>query len=180
MTGLSGSGKSTLAKGLQDRFERCKINSFILDGDVLRSGLNSDLDFTRNARRENVRRVTEISKLFSDAGIIPIVALISPYLEDRTNVRIALRDYGYMEVYIKCPIHVCERRDPKGLYKKARNGSISNFTGISDVFDPPLDPEIVLDTEHSTYIDCLNDLWYFLDCPQMDTYCSNPDNIKQP
>jgi len=159
MTGLSGSGKSTLAKGLQAKFACCETNSFILDGDVLRNGLNSDLGFSRNDRSENIRRVMEIAKLFSEAGVVPIVALISPYQENRHTVRMALKDYGYTEIYVKCPLEICESRDPKGLYKMARNRVISNFTGISDPFEPPLCPDIVIDTEYNSYVECINELW---------------------
>jgi len=165
MTGLSGSGKSTLAKGLQNKFACCEKNSFILDGDVLRTGLNNNLGFSRDDRKENIRRVMEVAKLMSDAGVIPIVALITPYNEDRTSVRRALEHYGYTEIYVKCPLETCETRDPKGLYKKARNNCISNFTGISDPFEPPSNPDLVLDTENNSFIECLNALWLFVNHP---------------
>jgi adenylylsulfate kinase len=162
MTGLSGSGKSTLAKGLQLHFSHRKIRSFILDGDVLRKGINSDLDFSRAGRRENARRVCEIAALFADAGIVPIVAVISPYKEDRNHIRIRLREYSYMEIYVKCPVNICEERDPKGLYKKARANEITNFTGISDVFEAPEDPDIVIDTELDDYARSIHKLCQFI------------------
>jgi len=162
MTGLSGAGKSTLAKALQARFTSHKMSSFILDGDALRKGLNSDLGFSPDARKENMRRVKEVCKLFVEAGISPIVALISPYREDRNILRHDLKDYGFMEVYVKCSMVECERRDPKGLYKMARGGSIANFTGVSDVYEYPLDPELELDTECQDLKACLDSLWVYL------------------
>ena len=175
MTGLSGSGKSTLAKALQTRLNSHKIPSFILDGDALRKGLNSDLDFTPYARKENMRRVKEVSKLFVEAGISPIVALISPYREDRNSLRHDLKDYGFIEVYVKCSIEACEKRDPKGLYKMARGGSITNFTGVSDTYECPLDPELVLDTECKDLIACLDNLWTYL-CLEVNSNGSITNN----
>jgi len=158
MTGLSGSGKSTLAKGLYTEFARRKMRSFILDGDILRKGINSDLDFSHAGRRENIRRVAEIAALFAEAGIIPIIAVISPYEEDRRQARVRLQQYGYLEVYVKCPVNICEGRDPKGLYKKARENKIARFTGISDVYEIPATPAVVIDTEQDDYATSLDKL----------------------
>ena len=158
MTGLSGAGKTTLAKGLKAQFDEDGIPSFILDGDILRTGINSDLDFTREGRRENVRRVGEIARILADAGVIPIVALISPYQEDRDRVRQRLQDYLFTEVYVKCSLEVCEQRDPKGLYKKARAQQIAHFTGVSDVFEPPAHPHIVIDTSVKDHTVSLQEL----------------------
>jgi adenylylsulfate kinase len=163
MTGLSGSGKTTLAQGLSAHLKSQGIASFILDGDLLRKGINKDLDFSRMGRKENVRRVSEIAALFADAGIIPIIAVIAPYQTDRQEVRTRLADYNYKEVFVKCSVGVCEQRDPKGLYKKARQQTISGFTGISDAFDLPIAPDITIDTEHFDFSTCLAELTARLD-----------------
>jgi adenylyl-sulfate kinase len=139
-------------------FARQKTRSFILDGDLLRKGINSDLDFSRAARRENLRRVSEIAGLFAEAGIIPIVAVISPFREDRQLVKSRLQKYRYLEVFVKCPLHICELRDPKGLYKKARANEIACFTGVSDVFEAPENANIVIDTETDDYAASLDKL----------------------
>lgn len=159
LTGLSGAGKSTLANGMHDLFSANHMRSIVLDGDILRTGINSDLGFSREDRRENLRRVTEIAKLFAKAGIIPIVPVISPYIEDRTATRFKLTDHNYIEVYVKCSLQTCEDRDPKGLYQKARKQLIPNFTGITDTYEPPVAPDIIIDTEHTSYSNSLQTLW---------------------
>lgn len=159
MTGLSGAGKTTLAKGLLNLYNSNDISATILDGDNLRNGINSDLGFEKKDRVENIRRVTEIAKLFSLADVIPIISLISPYLTERENVRKQFEHFHFLEVYIKCSIEKCEERDPKGLYRKVRLNQISNFTGISDIYEPPINPDIVIDTENDSYESCLMKLW---------------------
>nr|HRJ72445.1 adenylyl-sulfate kinase [Terrimicrobiaceae bacterium] len=161
-TGLSGSGKSTLAMGLDWQLHRRGISSYILDGDNLRHGLCSNLGFSAADRSENIRRAGETAKLLAEAGLVVICSLISPFRADRDNVRkICQRDgVPFAEVFINAPLEVCEARDPRGLYKKARAGEIPEFTGISSPYEPPASPEIELRTgEHSletTLSDLLN------------------------
>ncbi|MDR9374266.1 MAG: adenylyl-sulfate kinase [Schleiferiaceae bacterium] len=145
-TGLSGSGKSTLANELERRLHERGYRTFLLDGDNIRSGLNSDLDFSEASRQENIRRIAEVSKLITDAGCITLSAFISPYARDRAMVRDKLGPDNYLEVYVNCPLEVCEARDVKGLYAKARRGEISNFTGISAPFEAPENPTITVPT----------------------------------
>lgn len=146
-TGLSASGKSTIANELEHRLFQYRINTLILDGDNVRHGLSKDLGFTEKDRKENLRRVGEMAKLLVDAGILTIAAFISPYNEDRMMIRRLFHDGEFIEVFLKCDLSVCEARDPKGLYKKARAGEIKNFTGISAPYEQPENPEIVLETD---------------------------------
>ncbi len=148
LTGLPSSGKSTIAVNLQSRLFNMGYWTFILDGDNVRHGLNRDLGFSPEDRQENIRRVGEVAKLFADAGCIVITAFISPYKRDRDRVRKLLPEGDFIEVFIKAPLSVCEQRDPKGLYKKARKGEIPEFTGISAPYEPPDTPELVVDTEN--------------------------------
>ncbi|KAH1033088.1 hypothetical protein J1N35_045262 [Gossypium stocksii] len=142
ITGLSGSGKSTLACSLsRELFTRGNL-SYVLDGDNLRHGLNQDLGFKAEDRTENIRRVGEVAKLFADAGLICIASLISPYRKDRDSCRAMLPDANFIEVFMNMPLKLCEERDPKGLYKLARAGKITGFTGIDDPYEPPLNCEI--------------------------------------
>uniref|UniRef100_A0A1D1XV54 Adenylyl-sulfate kinase n=1 Tax=Anthurium amnicola TaxID=1678845 RepID=A0A1D1XV54_9ARAE len=142
ITGLSGSGKSTLACTIgRELHSRGKL-SYILDGDNLRHGLNKDLDFQAEGRTENIRRVGEVANLFSDAGLICIASLISPYRRDRESSRALLPDSSFIEIFMNIPLEVCEARDPKGLYKLTRAGKIKGFTGIDDPYEPPLNCEI--------------------------------------
>jgi len=145
-TGLSGSGKSTLANELEKYLFKKGISTYILDGDNVRSGLNSDLDFSPESRSENIRRISEVSKLFMDAGLVAISAFISPLNMDRDNARKIIGQQNFIEVFVDCPLEVCEDRDVKGLYAKARKGLIPNFTGISAPFDKPKEADIVVDT----------------------------------
>ncbi len=141
-TGLSGSGKSTLAAGVEKELNNMGIHTFILDGDVIRRGLNKDLGFSIEDRSENIRRIGEVSKLFTNAGLIVLTAFISPFKKDRETVR-ALHDKNkFIEVYVDCNLKVCADRDVKGLYKKARAGEIKEFTGISSPYEIPDSPEI--------------------------------------
>ena len=145
MTGLSGSGKSTIANALEKKLFASGVHSYILDGDNLRLGLNKDLGFTKEDRAENVRRVAEVGKLMVDAGLVVIVALVSPFKVDRDHARELFEDGEFVEVWVKTPAEVCAERDPKGLYKKAKSGSLPNLTGVGQDYEPPTDAELVLD-----------------------------------
>jgi len=146
LTGLSGSGKSTIAVEIEHALIENKHQAYILDGDNIRHGLNKNLTFSPEDRTENIRRIGEVAKLFTDANIITIAAFVSPYREDRNNVRKLLEDGAFIEVYVKCSVDVCEERDTKGLYKKARAGEVKDFTGISAPYEEPLNPEITVDS----------------------------------
>ncbi|MDO8587271.1 MAG: sulfate adenylyltransferase subunit CysN [Armatimonadota bacterium] len=146
LTGLSGSGKSTIAYALEKRLTDEGYACFILDGDNVRHGLNSDLGFSPEDRCENIRRIGETAKLFNDAGVIVITSFISPFRKDRQSAREIIGDEHFIEVFVDAPLDICEQRDPKGLYKKARAGEIAEFTGISSPYEPPEGPELVLDT----------------------------------
>jgi len=161
-TGLSGSGKSTVASMLEGELHKKGYITYLLDGDNLRYGLNSDLGFTSLDRSENIRRVSEVAKLFVDAGIITITTFISPFKNDRNNVRKLLGE-DFIEVYVDCPIEECEKRDPKGLYKKARGGSIKNFTGIDSTYEIPENPEIAIKTYEITKEQCVKDIMDYLE-----------------
>ncbi len=161
-TGLSGSGKSTLANVLDTELYQHNIHSFLLDGDNLRHGLNQNLGFSIEDRKENIRRVAEVGKLFVDAGVVILVAVISPFREDREDARKRFAVGEYIEVYVKCPLEVCEDRDPKGLYKKARNGEIKNFTGISQPYEEPENPEIIIDSGEQSIEDSLKQIKQYL------------------
>ena len=145
-TGLSGSGKSTIASLLQEKLFKMDKLCYILDGDNIRHGLNSDLGFSEDDRKENIRRITEVAKLFIDSGMIVITSFISPYREDREEARKKIGK-DFIEVFVKCSLEECEKRDPKGFYKKARAGEINDFTGISQPYESPKNPEIVLETD---------------------------------
>jgi adenylylsulfate kinase len=146
LTGLSGAGKTTLANGLQDLLNQHGYLTKVLDGDVVRVGLNKDLKFSEADRNENIRRVAEVSKLFIAEGIITINSFISPTKKMREQARLIVGD-SFIEVYVNTPIDICEMRDVKGLYVKARNGEINNFTGIGSIYEAPINPEIEILTE---------------------------------
>jgi adenylylsulfate kinase len=146
-TGLSGSGKSTLAGMVEEALYQAGYHTYLLDGDNIRHGLNSNVDFSLEGRKENIRRIGEVSKLFADAGVIVLTAFISPLREDRDNVRKLLPLGEFVEIFVNCPVEICEARDVKGLYKKARSGEIKDFTGISSPFEPPLSPEIIINSD---------------------------------
>ena len=139
-TGLSGSGKSTLANGTEVGLHRLGFKTYLLDGDNIRCGLNSDLKFSHEDRVENIRRIAEVSKLMMDAGLIVIAAFITPFEKDRKMIQSLIGEEDYLEVFVDCPLEVCERRDVKGLYEKARKGLIENFTGINSPYEKPLNP----------------------------------------
>jgi adenylylsulfate kinase len=147
MTGLSASGKSTIACILEQMLLHRRKHAYRLDGDNIRHGLNRNLGFSADDRAENIRRIGEVAKLFTDAGVIVVTSFISPYIRDRDAVRGNLKPGEFIEVYVKVSLETAEKRDPKGLYKKARAGLIKGFTGIDDPYEPPPNPEIVIDTE---------------------------------
>ena len=154
-TGLSASGKSSVANAFARYLFDENKQVTVLDGDNVRHGLNKDLGFDEESRKENIRRIGEVSKLFVESGQIVTTAFISPYQADRDTVRALVEGGEFLEVYVECSIEECERRDPKGLYKKARNGEIPNFTGISAPYEAPENPEIVLNTEKSSVEECV-------------------------
>ena len=145
-TGLSACGKSTIANAVDRKLHDAGVHTFVLDGDNIRMGLNKNLGFSADDRAENIRRIGEVAKLFSDAGVITATAFISPYLADRDKVRALMGQGGFIEVYVNASLETCEARDPKGLYKKARAGEIKSFTGISDPYEAPVNAELVLDS----------------------------------
>lgn len=161
-TGLSASGKSSVANAFaRTLFERGN-QAFVLDGDNVRHGLNNDLGFDEVSRKENIRRIGEVAKLFVESGQIVLTAFISPYRQDRQVVRQLVQDGEFLEVYVRCSVETCEQRDPKGLYKKARNAEIANFTGISAPYEEPEHPEFILDTERYSIEECVEQLTTFL------------------
>lgn len=162
LTGLSGAGKSTIATGLHEQLKSSGRKSFILDGDIMRRGLCSDLKFSQSDRRENVRRISEVASLFADAGIIGIVALISPYRTDRDAARGIIGSDRFVEVFVNAPLAVCEQRDPKGLYVKARAGQIHEFTGVSAPYEAPSAPEVEIWTNRLNVQDSVAKILEFL------------------
>ena len=145
-TGLSGAGKSTLAHAVEERLHQAGCRTFVLDGDNVRHGLCGDLGFSDQDRQENVRRIAELSKLMLEAGIITLTAFISPFAAERQLARQLVADGDFVEIYCNCELVICEQRDVKGLYQKARNGEIQQFTGISSPYQPPQDPELIINT----------------------------------
>ena len=154
-TGLSGSGKSTLAHAVEERLHQRGCRSFVLDGDNVRHGLCGDLGFSAQARQENIRRIGEMAKLFMEAGVIVLTAFISPYRADRERVRGMVEQGDFIEIYCDAPIEVCEARDVKGMYKKARAGQIAEFTGISSPYEAPENPDITVHTGRLELGDCV-------------------------
>lgn len=153
-TGLSGSGKSTVANAVESRLLSLDKHSYLLDGDNVRHGLNKDLGFSDNDRIENIRRIGEVAKLFVDSGTIVLTAFISPFISDREQARQLMADGQFLEVFIDTPLSVCESRDPKGLYKKARAGEIKHFTGIDSEYQAPVNPEIHVETAERSVEEC--------------------------
>jgi adenylylsulfate kinase len=162
-TGLSGAGKSTLAHRVEEALYKKGWYTYILDGDNVRHGLNGDLGFSEEDRRENIRRIGEVAKLFVDAGIVVLAAFISPYREDRDQVRALMGESEFIEIYVKCDLEVCEKRDPKGLYRKARAGELPQFTGIDSPYEEPRNPELVIDTAWLDITDCVNRVTDYLE-----------------
>ncbi len=162
LTGLSGAGKSTIAKLLEQHLFQIGCKTYVLDGDNIRHGLCKDLTFTDADRTENIRRIGEVSRLFVDAGMIVISAFISPFKQDRDAVRALFNKGDFIEVYCKADINICEQRDVKGLYAKARQGLVAQFTGISSSYEMPNNPELVLDTANQTAEQCVNQILDYL------------------
>lgn len=154
-TGLSGAGKSTLAHAVEERLYQAGCRTFVLDGDNVRHGLCGDLGFSEKDRVENIRRVGESAKLFLEAGVITLTAFISPFRKDRERVRTLFPHGDFLEIYCRAALEVCEQRDVKGLYKRARAGEIKDFTGISSPYEEPYDPELVVDTGSESLDDCV-------------------------
>jgi adenylylsulfate kinase len=161
-TGLSGSGKSTLAHAVEEELHQIGCRTIVLDGDNVRHGLCSDLAFTDNDRKENLRRIAEMSKLFVEAGVITLTAFISPFKEDREKVRNLMPQGDFLEVFVDCSIEVCEKRDVKGMYKRARAGEILNFTGISSPYETPDDAELVIKTDSKTLEESVDEVMKML------------------
>lgn len=155
-TGLSGSGKSTLANAVEQNLFEKGVHTYVLDGDNIRYGLNNNVDFSPEGRSENIRRIGEVAKLFVDSGTVVLTAFISPFHSDRDRVRALVGPEEFIEIFVDCPIEVCEQRDVKGLYKKARTGEIADFTGISSPFEAPLHPELTLHTDQLSLEESVN------------------------
>jgi adenylylsulfate kinase len=161
-TGLSGSGKSTLANLVEVELYNNGLSTYILDGDNIRRGINKNLSFTPEDRTENIRRVGEIANLMIDAGLITLAAFISPYTKDREGVKQIVGADNFIEIYVNTSIQECERRDVKGLYKKARKGEIKNMTGISSLYEPPVNPDIEVITDNQSIEACVDQILKFL------------------
>ena len=157
-TGLSGSGKSTIAKAFQKEMLKSGKYIVVLDGDNIRHGLNKDLDFSETGRKENIRRIAEVAKLFVNHAALVITAFISPYIEDRQQAREVVGNQNFFEIFIDTPIEVCMQRDPKGLYKKSLSGEIKHFTGVSDPYEKPIHPEINIQSKDQTLEESVADL----------------------
>jgi len=157
-TGLSGSGKSTLAHALEKKLYDLGCRTFVFDGDNVRHGLCSDLGFSTDDRKENIRRITEMVNLFLEGGMIALTAFIAPFQKDRDLIKKRLGAENYIEIYCNCPIDICEQRDVKGIYQKARKGLIKDFTGISSPYEIPVSPDLVLDTSKQTIESCVTQL----------------------
>jgi bifunctional enzyme CysN/CysC len=163
LTGLSGAGKSTIANLLEKQLFASGRHTYILDGDKIRQGLNRDLGFSEDDRVENMRRAMEVARLFVDAGLVVIVAFISPYRAERNHARSRFEPDEFVEIHIDAPLEECERRDPKGLYAQARRGELVNFTGIDSDYEPPVAPEIRLDTVAKSPDECVDLILFYLD-----------------
>lgn len=161
-TGLSGSGKSTLAHAVEARLHELNVRSYVLDGDNIRTGLNKDLGLNPKDRKENIRRIAEVAKILVDAGILTFASFIAPYEESRRFVRELMKDWPYYECYVKCPVEICEQRDPKGLYRKARSGEINNLTGIAAPYEEPLNPDLIIETDKLTLNESVDGVVQFL------------------
>lgn len=163
LTGLSGSGKSTIANAVESKLNRMQKHTYLLDGDNIRMGLNAGLGFSDENRIENIRRIGEVSKLFVESGIIVLTAFISPFIKDRERVKALVGKDEFIEIFVDTPLEICERRDPKGLYIKARKGELSNFTGISSPYEAPIKATIHLQTEGKSVEVCADEIIDFLE-----------------
>ncbi len=161
-TGLSGAGKSTIAHAVEEQLHQKGCRTFVFDGDNVRHGLCCNLGFSKEDRSENIRRIGEMTKLFVDAGVIALTAFISPFKADRERVRNLLSSHDFIEIYCRCPLDVCESRDAKGMYKKARAGEIREFTGISSPYEEPKKPELILNTACTSIEACTKDIVDYL------------------
>ncbi len=161
-TGLSGSGKSTLAHAVERKLHNLCVRSYVLDGDNIRTGLNKDLSLTPEDRKENVRRIAEVAKLMVDAGLLVFTAFIAPYEQSREYVRKLMSGWSYYEVYIKCSVETCAKRDPKGLYKKALTGEITNMTGVSAPYEEPEHSSLIINTDKLGLQQCVDEVIGFL------------------
>ncbi|MBT8261071.1 MAG: adenylyl-sulfate kinase [Flavobacteriaceae bacterium] len=162
-TGLSGSGKSTIANVVEQRLQKKGIKTYTLDGDNIRKGINKDLTFSPEDRTENIRRIAEVSNLMIDAGLVVLAAFVSPYKKDRDNIKSIVKDVNFVEIYINTSVEECERRDVKGLYKKARAGEIKNMTGITAPYEAPEHPEIEIKTEQETVEEAVEKILKFIE-----------------
>jgi adenylylsulfate kinase len=160
-TGFSGAGKSTIAHALEEKLHQLHCHTFVLDGDNVRHSLCADLGFNPEHRTENIRRISEVAKLFLEAGVIVLTAFISPFRTDRFKAR-DLIGQDFVEIYCDCPIEICEQRDVKGLYQKARRGEVKEFTGISSPYEPPENPELILTTDTLSIENCVEKVFYYL------------------
>ena len=161
-TGLSGSGKSTIANVVEQELHKKGVKTYTLDGDNIRKGINKDLTFVPEDRTENIRRISEISALMVDAGIVVLAAFVSPYKKDRINIKNVVKDVNFVEIYINTSVEECERRDVKGLYKKARAGEIKNMTGISSPYEEPVNPSIEIKTEELTVEEAVTNIMNYI------------------
>jgi len=162
-TGLSGSGKSTLAHTLEEKLFQMECKTFVLDGDNVRHGLNSNLDFSEDGRTENIRRISEVSKLMLESGLIVMTAFISPFKKDRNEARKLISNDDFIEIYCKASLEICEKRDVKGLYKRARAGEIKNYTGIDSPYEVPENPELIIDTDKEPLGESVSKIFDFLE-----------------
>lgn len=162
-TGLPSSGKSTIAHAVEKKLHDMGIKTYTLDGDNVRHGLCSDLDFSPKDREENLRRIGEMIKLFLDAGVVVLAAFVSPFRKDRERVRNMLSKRDFVEIYCKCPVDVCEMRDPKGMYKKAKKGEIKDYTGVSAPYEEPESPDLILDTNNVGINENLKNVLQFIE-----------------
>jgi len=162
-TGLSGSGKSTLAHAVEEKLFQKGCRTFVLDGDNVRHGLNSNLDFSEAGRTENIRRISEVSKLMLESGLIVMTAFISPIKKDRNEAKKLISSDDFIEIYCKASVEVCENRDVKGLYKRARAGEIKNYTGIDSPYEEPENPELIIDTDNQSLEDSVSTILNFLE-----------------
>lgn len=162
LTGLSGAGKTSLSYALEARLHRMDLKVAVLDGDNIRWGLNKDLGFSNDDRSENIRRVAEVANILKETGFIVITALISPFQLDRNKAKEICGEHSFFEIFVSCPIEICEARDVKGLYMKSRNGTITNFTGHTSPYETPLNPDFIIDTGKFTLDECIETLLSFI------------------